>query len=69
MPAVLNKFIILGMINEVMIGVEEGGADFAIADLSVTSGRNEAVQFSIPWMNLGKVTIELVMTYPQEFLI
>ena len=36
-------------------GVEEGGADFAIADLSVTSGRNEAVQFSIPWMNLGKV--------------
>ena len=33
------------MINEVMVGVEEGGADFAIADLSVTSARNEAVQF------------------------
>ena len=33
------------MINEVMVGVEEGGADFAIADLSVTSARNDAVQF------------------------
>ena len=43
-----------GMINEVMIGVEEGGADFAIADLSVTSARNAAVQFSMPWMNLGE---------------
>ena len=42
------------MVNEVMIGTEEGGADFAIADLSVTSERNGAVQFSIPWMNLGK---------------
>ena len=28
-----------------MVGVEEGGADFAIADLSVTSARNDAVQF------------------------
>ena len=61
--------MILGMINEVMIGVEEGGADFAIADLSVTSARNEAVQFSIPWMNLGKGPIKLVLTYPQEFSI
>ena len=42
------------MINEVMVGTEEGGADFAIADLSVTSSRNSAVQFSMPWMNLGK---------------
>ena len=43
-----------GMINEVLMDNEEGGADFAIADLSVTSARNQAVQFSIPWMNLGK---------------
>ena len=28
-----------------MVGTEEGGADFAIADLSVTSARNDAVQF------------------------
>ncbi len=41
------------MIKEVLDGVEEGGADFAIADLSVTSSRNQAVEFSIPWMNLG----------------
>ena len=36
-----------GMIKEVMVGTEEGGADFAIADLSVTSQRNEAVQFML----------------------
>ena len=42
-----------GMIREVIVGPEEGGADFAIADLSVTSQRAEAVQFSMPWMDLG----------------
>ena len=36
-----------------MIGVNEGGADFAVADLSVTSARAQAVQFSMPWMTLG----------------
>ena len=36
-----------------MIGVKEGGADFAVADLSVTSARTQAVQFSMPWMTLG----------------
>ena len=51
------------MINEVMIGTEEGGADFAIADLSVTSARNEAVQFSIPWMNLG---ISIIFVKPRK---
>jgi hypothetical protein len=39
-----------------MIGTVDGGADFAIADLSVTSPRAQAVQFSMPWMNLGKYT-------------
>ena len=43
-----------GMIKEVMIGVENGGADFAIADLSITTSRASAVTFSMPWMNLGK---------------
>ena len=43
-----------GMIKEVMIGPKEGGADFAVADLSVTSSRGQAVQFSMPWMTLGK---------------
>ncbi len=52
-----------GMINEVMIGTEEGGADFAIADLSVTSARNQAVQFSIPWMNLG---ISIIFIKPRK---
>jgi ABC-type amino acid transport substrate-binding protein len=42
------------MIKEVMIGVENGGADFAIADLSITTSRASAVTFSMPWMNLGK---------------
>ena len=42
-----------GMVREVMIGVNEGGADFAVADLSVTSARAQAVQFSMPWMTLG----------------
>jgi len=52
-----------GMINEVMVGVEEGGADFAIADLSVTSARNDAVQFSVPWMNLG---ISIIFVKPKK---
>ena len=38
-----------------MIGPKEGGADFAVADLSVTSARSKAVQFSMPWMTLGKI--------------
>ena len=42
-----------GLIREVMIGPKEGGADFAVADLSVTSARVKAVQFSMPWMTLG----------------
>ena len=45
------------MIGEVLLGPEEGGADFAIADLSMTSARAEVVDFSMPWMTLGKVTI------------
>ena len=42
-----------GMIKEVLMGAENGGADFAVADLSVTSKRAKAVTFSMPWMNLG----------------
>ena len=52
-----------GMIKEVMDGTEMGGADFAIADLSVTSARNDAVQFSIPWMNLG---ISIIFVKPRK---
>ena len=52
-----------GMIKEVMVGTEEGGADFAIADLSVTSQRNEAVQFSNPWMTLG---ISIIFVKPRQ---
>jgi len=38
-----------GMIGEVL----DGRADFAIADISITSKRASAVSFSMPWMNLG----------------
>ena len=41
------------MIGEVLTPVEDGGADFAIADLSMTSSRSEVVDFSMPWMTLG----------------
>ena len=38
-----------GMIGEVL----DGRADFAIADISITSKRASAVRFTMPWMNLG----------------
>lgn len=38
-----------GMIREVMIGK----ADLAIADLSITSDREDAVDFTLPFMNTG----------------
>lgn len=41
------------MIKEVMIGTEDGGADFAVADLSITSLRASVVDFSMPFMTLG----------------
>ena len=44
-----------GMMKEVLMGTENGGADFAIADLSVTSSRASAVTFSMPFMNLGEI--------------
>ena len=49
------------MVREVMIGVNEGGADFAVADLSVTSARAQAVQFSMPWMTLGWFRMQRLM--------
>ena len=41
------------MIGEVLTPIEDGGADFAIADLSMTSPRSQVVEFSMPWMTLG----------------
>lgn len=38
-----------GMIGEVV----RGEAHFNIADISITSARNKAVAFSMPWMNIG----------------
>ena len=57
-----------GMIKEVMIGVENGGADFAIADLSITTSRASAVTFSMPWMNLGKNWLISKLFFPYETL-
>ena len=37
-----------------MLGeVDEGVADFVIADISITSARANAFAFTIPWLNLG----------------
>ena len=51
------------MIKEVLIGPEEGGADFAVADLSITSSRASAVTFSMPWMTLG---ISIIYVKPRQ---
>ena len=37
------------MISEVL----DSEADMAVADLSITTERLNAVEFSMPWMNLG----------------
>ncbi|XP_040571507.1 glutamate receptor ionotropic, kainate 2 [Lepeophtheirus salmonis] len=42
-----------GLIKEVLLGADDGGADFAVADLSITTARSTAVVFSMPWMTLG----------------
>lgn len=42
-----------GMIGDVM----DGRADLAITDLTITAEREEAVDFTSPFMNLGKITI------------
>jgi ionotropic kainate glutamate receptor 2 len=47
-----------GMIGEVL----DGTADFAIADISITSKRASAVKFTMPWMNLG---ISILYTRPR----
>ena len=36
-----------------LIEPEEGGIDFAVFDLTITSSRAEAVKFSMPFLNLG----------------
>ena len=46
-----------GMIGEVLMPIEDGGADFAIADLSMTSSRSAVVEFSMPWMTLGNAKL------------
>ena len=38
-----------GMLGE----IEEGVADFCLADISITSARADSFSFSTPWMNLG----------------
>ena len=48
-----------GMIQEVLTGM----ADMAVADLSITTGRLEAVEFSMPWMNLG---ISIIYQKPRK---
>ena len=42
-----------GAMGEVLRGPEEGGVDFAVFDLTITSSRAEAVTFSMPFLNLG----------------
>jgi hypothetical protein len=45
-----------GAIKQVLDGPEEGGSDFAVLDLSITSDRAKVVSFSMPFLNLGKLT-------------
>jgi ionotropic kainate glutamate receptor 2 len=47
------------MVGEVL----DGRADFAIADISITSKRASAVAFSMPWMNLG---ISILYVQPRK---
>ena len=56
------------MVKEVMIGPKEGGADFAVADLSITSTRAKAVQFSMPWMTLGNIKMYSTEPYTTKNL-
>ena len=46
-----------GMISEVL----ESEADMAVADLSITTERLNAVEFSMPWMNLGVSVLSVVL--------
>ncbi len=39
----------MGMIGE----VKEGRADLALADMTMTAMREEAIDFSMPYMNTG----------------
>ena len=48
-----------GMIEEVL----DRRADMAVADLSVTTARMEAVKFSMPWMNIG---ISIIYMKPKK---
>ncbi|XP_060649069.1 glutamate receptor ionotropic, kainate 2 [Drosophila nasuta] len=48
-----------GMLKEIV----EGRADLAITDLTITSEREEAIDFSIPFMNLG---IAILYVKPQK---
>ena len=47
------------MIQEVLTGE----ADMAVADLSITTKRMEAVEFSMPWMNIG---ISIIYMKPKK---
>ena len=48
-----------GMMREVLVGE----ADMAVADLSITTKRADAVEFSMPWMNLG---ISIIYMKPKK---
>ena len=56
-----------GMIGEVLMPIEDGGADFAIADLSMTSSRSAVVEFSMPWMTLGNAKSLCFFSYRNHF--
>ena len=52
-----------GAIGEVLLGPEEGGADFAAFDLTITSARAKVVDFSMPFLNLG---ISILFVKPRQ---
>ena len=48
-----------GMMQEVLVGQ----ADMAVADLSITTKRMQAVEFSLPWMTIG---ISIMYVQPKK---
>ena len=52
-----------GAIGEVLDGPEWGGADFAAFDLTITSARAKAIDFSMPFLNLG---ISILFIKPRQ---
>jgi hypothetical protein len=57
----MNKRIVLNESNMIIYFFQK--ADLAIADLTITYEREQAVDFTMPFMNLGKEEIQSSLVY------